>query len=125
MQLLEEAESWLDEERIRSEQQADKARRQADELEAYKARKAAEKVANKKASENIMSDIAAQLAGGDSDEADPEVEESTRIGLVAASRASLTQVAQDETAAKKDQVKLALQRAREQIAKLKVQHEDV
>ncbi len=106
VQLYDEIEQWLKEERDRSEEELLRTQELTRQQIMMEKRKEAELQAKKAAEAALMSDIGAQLGG--SDQSDQNMAQQAS----AEKRATLTRIAHDEAAAARDKAKAALEAAK-------------
>ncbi len=116
LQLIEEAEMWLLDERHRSESDLEQARVEAERLAEVDARKAESKRRDRAADDTLIADVSLQLGDESSDGLDV-IEESLAQREYAAEKAALAKRAQEEATAERMRAEQALEQARRRMAK--------
>jgi rhodanese-related sulfurtransferase len=114
LQLYEEMEAWLDEERSRSEEELENARKLAEEEAAREQRVAADRERDADATAELLLDVESLL-----DDKRAETKRPIIAQAKAEERAKLANTAKDAASAEKEKAKRALEAARAKIASLK------
>jgi hypothetical protein len=114
LQLYEEMEAWLDEERAHSEEELENARKLAEEEEARKRRVETDREREAEATAELLLDVHSLL-----DDAQAELNPSIIAQATAEERAKLARTAKQVASTEKEKAKRALQAARAKVTSLK------